>query len=43
MTLFSWIYMGIAWGLIIAVNVFCFVRSFSGKRHPQNDDTPQTG
>ncbi len=38
MTLFSWIYMAIAWSLIIAVNVFCFVRSFGNKRPPSGHD-----
>jgi hypothetical protein len=32
MTLGSWIYMLVAWGLIIAVNVFCFYRIF-GRKH----------
>ncbi len=32
MTLGSWIYMAIVWGLIIALNVFCFVRIFRHKK-----------
>lgn len=28
MTLLSWLYMGVAWILILAVNVFCFYRIF---------------
>jgi hypothetical protein len=40
MTLFSWIYMAIAWGLITAVNVFCFARSFSGRKAPLSGNKP---
>lgn len=31
MTPISWLYMLLVWGLIVAVNVFCFYRLFKKK------------
>lgn len=31
MTLASWIYMLLVWGIIIGINVFCFARIFGRK------------
>jgi len=36
MTVLSWIYMGLVWAAIIALNVFCFRRIFG--RGNQNKD-----
>ncbi len=32
MTPLSWIYMGLVWAAIIALNIFCFSRIFKNKR-----------
>ena len=38
MTLLSWLYMGIVWAAITALNVFCFYRVFK-KKKDTNDDS----
>jgi hypothetical protein len=38
MTPLSWAYMLLAWGLIVALNVFCFYRLFT-----RGGDTPHMG
>lgn len=38
MTLWSWLYMGLAWAAIIALNVFCFYRIF--KKNGRSNDAP---
>ncbi len=38
MTPLTWIYMGIVWAAIIALNVFCFSRIFMKKRNGNSSD-----
>jgi hypothetical protein len=36
MTALSWLYLGIVWAAIIALNVFCFYRVFTKKTDNTN-------
>ena len=33
MTAWSWVYMLTVWGLLIALNAFCFIRMFRAKEN----------
>ena len=37
MTPLSWMYMGLVWAAIIALNVFCFYRIFGRKKNGGED------
>ena len=46
MTLGGWILLVLSWGLIIALNVFCFIKVFkqkNGGRQNENDDSSSRG
>lgn len=42
MTLLSWIYMGVVWAGIIALNVFCFYRIFAKTTKGDASTPPDT-
>lgn len=37
MTLLSWVYMLVAWGIITGINVYCFYRVFTKKDNDPPD------
>ena len=41
MTLLSWLYMGLVWGAIIALNVFCFYHIFKTKKDRSSNTDKQ--